>query len=121
MAQATAAFVQADAALYRAQVDGAQTASTVGIENARLQLQWNQANQAGDIEEARLAVQQITDAARLAETAQIALGQIYAQLLAASWSSMSYSESVSKGLSYSISDRNSYSCSYATSTVVGAP
>jgi hypothetical protein len=121
MAQATAAFVQADAALYRAQVDGAQTASTVGIENARLQLQWNQANQAGDIEEARLAVQQITDAARLAETAQIALGQIYAQLLAASWSSMSYSESVSKGLSYSISDRNSYSCSYATSTVAGAP
>jgi hypothetical protein len=103
--------ITADATIYKAKSDGALANVTASVEAGRFKVQEAELNLRAQVESARLSVTQLSDSKRLAETAQAALGNIYAQLLASTYSSYSISQSTSysagKSMAYNTSRSSS--------------
>ena len=108
---ATARQAQANASVFSSQVQGAVAKTNADVQIAGYNLDVAKVNQVGAIEAAKLSVAQLLEQAKLSQEAELALGNIYAQLVSATYSTINYSESRSNGMSYNYSDANSWVCS----------
>ena len=104
-----AKLTAADADIYSAQVQGSAAASQAATECSKVSIEAQRVTMMSQIEAAKLWVEQAVESMKLAQTAQIALGNIYAQIGAAQLSQFNYSTSSSNSNSSSITCSESYS------------